>query len=177
MKKTLKKKLSAYSLLEMIASLAIVAVIMIMLSNILIVTVEISRKSYARSSVREEQNSILSKIEKDIRNSRYISSCEGENESAYCEVALDKTYIWTTCQREEGDGIYICKKNAAQDQILEGMSEDIIVNNFSIEEGLSDSDGKKTILITLVVSHKDPDVEVENQVRQILVSMRNYEAD
>ena len=54
------------------------------------------------------------------------------------------------------------------------MSENIIVNTFSFQEGLSDSEGRKSILVTLIVSHKDPDVEVENQVRQILISTRNY---
>ena len=144
-----------------------------MLSNILVVTVEISRKSFARSVVREEQNNILSKMEKDIRNARFIGTCQGSDERAECQVSLDKTYYWTACQREDSS-LYICKKNAAKDEILEGMSENIIVNTFSFQEGLSDSDGRKSILVTLIVSHKDPDVEVENQVRQILISTRNY---
>ena len=168
------KNFAAYSLLEMLAALSIVTIIMVMLSNILIVTIEISRKSFARSSVREEQNNVLSKIEKDIRNARFITECQGVDALASCQVSLDKTYYWTTCNRS-GGGFYVCKKNSNKDKILEGMSENIIVNSFSFQEGLSDSEGRKSILITLNVSHKDPDLEIENQVRQILVSTRNYE--
>jgi prepilin-type N-terminal cleavage/methylation domain-containing protein len=160
-----------YSLLEVLVVLAIVSIIMVMMTNILTMTLEISRKSFARSITREQQTNILTHIEKDIRNSRYIGNCQGVDAAVSCEVALDKVYTWTTCER--GEGFYVCKKDS-EGNIVEGLSDDVIVNKFTMEPGLSDALGRKSILITLVVSYHDPEMEVENQVRQIIVSTRNY---
>jgi len=171
--KKVNKNLRAYSLLEMLISLAIVAIVMMMMTNTLVITIEISRKSFARSIVREEQNNLLTKIEKDIRNARYVSGCTGENDQARCEVGLDKPYIWTTCDRD--GGFYVCKKDSSESVVIEGFSEDIKVDYFSFQEGLADAEGKKSILVTLAVSHSDPSYEVTNQVRQIIISTRNYE--
>ncbi len=170
--KIFRKKIKAYSLLEILITLAIVTIIMVMLTNVLFLTLDIARKSFARSFVREEQNNLVTKIEKDIRNARFVESCEGEGETAMCEVYLHDMFIWTTCQRE-GKDPYVCKKDK-NGNIIEGMSEAIRLDQFSFEEGLSDSPAKKSILLTLVVSHKDSKYEINNQVRQIAISTRNY---
>ena len=52
------KKKNGYSMLEIIATLAIVSIIILMLTNILLVSLDISKKSFARSSLRENQNEV-----------------------------------------------------------------------------------------------------------------------
>lgn len=173
MRKLLKKNLKAYSILEIVVTLAIVTIILVMLSDVLVLTMRVTRKSFARSVVREEQNNILTLMEKDLRNARYVGACAGVNENASCEVGVDQVYYWTTCQRENGD-LYLCKLDSTKSEVVEAMPEDIVLNSISFEEAISDSPGRKSVLITLDVSHINPDVEVTNQVRQIVVSTRNY---
>lgn len=167
------KKLKAYSLLEIVATLAIVAIIMVMLTNILFLTLDVSKKAFARSQVREEQNAILTNIEKDIRNARYIENCSGSGASADCEIYIQRIYHWGVCQRANTNDLYVCKKDESGN-IIEGMSENIKLDQFTIETGIAESSGKKTILITLVVSHTNPEFDVSNQVRQLAISTRNF---
>lgn len=175
MKKLRQKKQNfrAYSLLEVLATLAIVSILIVMLSNILFVSLDISRKAFARSQVREEQNNILTKIEKDFRNASYVGTCEGTGQGASCEIGLDKVYFWTTCDRGEGT-LYVCKKDATKTAILDGMSTNVKLNFLSFEKGIEDAQGRKTVVITMSVGSVDSNVGVDNQVRQIVVSTRNY---
>lgn len=170
--KIFSKKLKAYSLFEILITLAIVTIIMVMLTNVLFLTLDIARKSFARSFVREEQNNVLTKIEKDIRNARFVTNCSGDDALAQCEVYINDVYTWGTCTRN-GSELYVCKKDK-DGNIIEGMSEDIKLDKFSFVEGISQSPGKKSILVTLIVSHKDTKFEINNQVRQIAISTRNY---
>lgn len=175
MNKRFKKAFGAYSLLEILATLAIVSIIIVMLTDVLIITLEISRKSYVRSIVREEQNDILTRIGKDLRNARFVGECQGENETASCQVGLDQIYYWKLCDRYEQTGSDLCKMDYGQETILEKTSDNINIDLLRFEEGLSDSMGRKSILVTLVVSYKDDEINISNQTRQIVVSTRNYE--
>jgi type II secretory pathway pseudopilin PulG len=167
------RNLSAYSLLEILATLAIVSILIIMLTNVLFVSLDISRKAFARSQVREEQNNILTKIEKDFRNASFVGTCEGTDQTASCEIGSDKVYYWTTCTGSDGK-LYVCKKDSTKTVILDGMSENIELKYLSFEKGIEDAQGKKTIVITMNVAHKDGSLGIDNQVRQIVVSTRNY---
>ncbi len=163
-------------MLEVLVTLVIVSVVLVMLTNVLFLALTIARKSFARSHIREEQNNIISKIEKDIRNAHFVESCMGEDLSASCSVALDTKYLWTTCTREDNTW-YVCKKEnpgTPNEKILAGMADDIVLKKFTFEEGYSDSEGRKTILVTMVVAHKDESLKLNNQVRQISISTRNF---
>lgn len=145
-----------------------------MLTNILILSLDISRKSLVRSALREEQSDILNKISKDLRNAKFVQECGGSNESAVCEVLLDKKYTWTTC--DDAGVLSICKKTGIEpyEEIIEETSDQMVVKSFIIEEGLADADGKKSIVITLIVNQNSDTIDVEDQIRQVVVSTRNY---
>ncbi|MBD3280759.1 prepilin-type N-terminal cleavage/methylation domain-containing protein [Candidatus Dojkabacteria bacterium] len=167
---------AAYSLLEVLVTLAIVTILMVMLTNTLLLSLDISRKSLARSNLREEQNDILNKISKDIRNAKFVETCSGVNENAKCEVLLDRRYTWTLCEDDEENVSLICKKvgGADEDQILERSNERMVVKTFSIEEGIVETDGKKTIVVTLIVNYNSDTIDIEDQIRQVVISTRNY---
>ncbi len=172
--KRLKNK-KAYSLLEVIVTLAITSIIIVMLTNILLLSLDISKKSFIRASIREEQSKILLKIEKDIKNSILIDSCSGENETALCEVTLDKKYYWALC--DDGNLRSICKKinlNTPNEQIVEKLPDYINVNYISFEQAPSEDLSKKTIVVTLSFSYKDETYGINDLVRQVIVSTRNY---
>jgi len=168
------KQKAGYSLFEVLITLTIVTIIMIMLTNTLLLSLEISRKSLVRSSLREEQNDILNKISKDIRNARFIENCGNASGGTTCEVLLDRKYTWTIC--DDTGQQYICKKvgNETEEQIIERTSDQLIVKEFTIDEGIVESDGKKSIVITLVVNQNSEGIDIEDQIRQVLVSTRNY---
>ena len=170
------KEKKGYSLFEVVVTLTIVTILMVMLTNTLLLSLEISRKSLARSNLREEQNDILNRISKDIRNAHLIRFC-GEDALAAapkCEVLLDKKYTWTTCSGDRS--ISICKKvgEGTEEEILESTSENLVVKQFTIEEGIVEAYGKKSIVITLIVNHKLDTIDIEDQVRQVVISTRNY---
>lgn len=173
----IKSKLKAYSLVEVLVAMSIVTIIIVMLTDTLLISLDVAVKSFARSNTREEQNNIITKIEKDIRNSRFVETCSGTDSSAVCTVALDNFYTWKYCTRQDGSG-NICKVeyDASGNEILvDSFSEDVIVDKFVIEGGFSEAPAKTSILITIVVHHKNPRFEISNQIRQVLISTRNYE--
>lgn len=167
------KKYKAFSLLEILITLVIVSIVMVMLSNVLFMTLDVSRKIYARSVVREEQNNLLTKLEKDIRNARLIKDCSGEDANARCVIHLQYEYIWQGCMDQTTKNLSVCKISK-DGEILEQTSENIKVDNFRIEQGIVDSEGKKTIIVTLVVSHVDDQLGINNQTRQLVISTRNF---
>ncbi len=169
-------KKRAYSLLEIIVSLLIVSIIIVMLTNILFLSLDISKKSFARTSIRESQSEILRKIEKDIRNAHFIEQCAGENENAMCIVELDKKYYWTTCQNEQGN-MTICKKinlGTPNEQIVEELPNYIKVDLLSFEQDPGNNAEKRTIVVTTSFSHVQEEYSILNQIRQIIISTRNY---
>ncbi len=146
---------------------------MVMLTNVLFMTLDVSRKIYARSNVREEQNDLLTKLEKDIRNARFVTNCSGEDLSANCTIYLQYEYTWKQCVEDNTEKVSICKIDR-NGNIMEQTSNNIRVDKFRIEEGLADSEGKKTIIVTLVVSHVDDALGIDNQTRQLVISTRNF---
>lgn len=159
---------------EVLITLTIVTMIMVMLTNTLLLSLDISRKSLVRSNLREEQNDILNKISKDIRNAQYVEECSGSIENVLCKVSLDRRYTWTTCT--EGGQVFICKKvgTGVEEQIIERTSEQMLVKEFAIDEGVVEADGKKSLVITLIVNQNSSTIDVEDQIRQVIVSTRNY---
>lgn len=120
--------------------------------------------------MREEQNDILNKLQKDIRNSRFVQNCVDST----CEVALDKVYTWTTCQNEESYSV--CKKylDGENEIIIEQTDPRLNVVSFSIEPFFFEAEGQQTLIVTLVADFESGDLEIEPQIRQIVISTRNY---
>lgn len=180
-KKELKK---AYSFVEILISLGVISIIIVMLFNTVIVSFRVAAKISARSFVREEITSVVNAIARDIRNSDQILSCNG---SSCTMVKGDLLISWESCNPiGQSETSEICRREypansyppVVTDLVKETASSDILqVTIFTFEPisiGLT-SDTQVNILITIVGSHQDPDLEINNIVRQTTISTRNYE--
>lgn len=172
-----QKKLASFSLIELIVSMAIIAVIMVMLSNVLVNSIIISRKSIARSFIREEVSDITDRIAFDIRNANRVSTCSGEMANASCTILLDAVVTWKLCPSQNNASVYqVCKVDASNN-ILYSSSTTLHVSEFQFEQGYSSggNESRANILITLSGEHSNSTYEVKNVLRQLSVSTRNYQ--
>lgn len=164
----------AYSLLEVVVSLAIIAVMMVMLTNILIISLSVAAKTAARSNVREETSNILANIKRDVRNAELINSCSGENDQAVCEgvLAVSGKFTWKLCDNEDGTK-GVCKFDASGN-IIEKSPEYLTIDKLLFDVGFDKTRDKRTILVTIVSSYKGGDLNIKNIVQQTSISTRNY---
>lgn len=170
------KKLPAFSLMEMIVTMGILAIIIVMLSNVLINSILISQRTLARSFIREEVADVMDRITLDIRKANTVTVCEGDGEGALCELVLDVPVSWSLCDLDgTGEALQICKMDE-DGSVLYASSPNLKIDQFTIDQGYEaqGSNRQRNILVTLVGSHANPNYAVKNMVSQIAVSTRNY---
>jgi hypothetical protein len=163
----------AYSLLEVVVSLGVIGVIMTMLFSILILSLQITFRILARSSVREEIANVSGLLARDIRNADFLNECGGPSFQNSCELIVNGVkYKWSLC------GERICKDEISDSGSTNVFtsSENIGFNEFILDIGFSDpgNKAKQNILITISASHKNENFNVKNVLRQTSVSTRNY---
>lgn len=168
---------SAYSLVEVIVSLAIVGVILTVLFNTLIVSLRISYNSFARSFTREEVSQIATLVTRDIRNAESVIAC-GEIESVEsCDLVVDGTQIrWTECgEQQVCRQVYDEETQNYSDNYTSSNSVRIDVFSFAAIFDTSTSAARKIIFVTINASHKNENLNINNIVRQQSITTRNYE--
>lgn len=187
---TLQTKIKAFSLLEMIVSMGIIGIVMAMLSNILVLSIQISQESLARSFVREEVTNITNQITNDIREAEAIIQCDGEAQNAFCQIGIGDIFTWEVCtnpdtvfQRCEKNAtaaqqgsMVLIKRNGAN-EIVFVSSPNLAINAIRFEPGFDSGTGgviRRNVLFTIVGSHKNPRLNVKNVLRQSAISTRNY---
>jgi prepilin-type N-terminal cleavage/methylation domain-containing protein len=188
-KKYFKNKTKqGFSLLEMLVSLGIISIMLVLLSNVLIISLKISARSSARGLVREEISDLLSIVRKDIRNADYVQSCSGTLSSGgtpTCTMFTGTAVVWTVCPKVSPtptstggstSAMDICKKDAAGN-IIERSPGNLNITEFSFEEGFSESENTKVILVTIIASHSNSSLSVANIVQQTSITTRNYGTD
>ncbi|BCX13864.1 MAG: hypothetical protein KatS3mg085_396 [Candidatus Dojkabacteria bacterium] len=165
------KTKKGYSLVEVVVSLAIIAIIITILFNTVLITIRISYKNFARSLIREELSEISTLISRDVRNADQILSCTG----SACEMVRDGVIIrWTLC-----DSVSVCRQES-QDGInyvnLYQTLDFIIINllNFENGFGVDENLAQRNIVFTMVAEHSNPDLSISNVIRQQSVSTRNF---
>lgn len=167
-----KKRIrGGYSLVEVVVSLGIMGVVMTMLFSVLILSLQITFKILARSVVREEISNISALVARDIRNADIITNCGA---GVVCEVVLNgDKFQWTKC------GDRICKNQitASGQNTVYRSTENIRFSLVNFDIGFADATNKarQNILITLVGSHTNASFNVNNVIKQLSVSTRNYE--
>lgn len=184
------QKLKGFSLLEMIVSMGIIGIVMAMLSNVLVLSIQISQESLARSFVREEVTNISNQIINDIREAEAVIQCDGEAQNAFCQIGLGDIYTWEVCTNP--DTVFQrCEKNASDAQqgkmvlikrnganeIIFVSSPSLALNAIRFEPGFDSGTGsviRRNVLFTIVGSHKNPRLNVKNVLRQSAISTRNY---
>lgn len=162
-----------YSLVELLVSLGIISIIITIFFNSLIISLEASVQTVARSNLREEIANLTNIIIRDIRNSDVLISCENSNECRY--INDGDFYSWSFCV---DNPTQICKINEASGDILFRTSDDLAVSNFNFETGFGDLSLDRTrnnIVLTIFAAHSNENLEINNLVRQVTISTRNYE--
>lgn len=196
MNKMIKKKYKAFSILEMLVTMAIFAILIVMLLNSLLLNIKLSTKINIRSTVRSNIDELVTQIERDIRNADSIDpkTCRGNS----CIINIEGVnYVW---EKIDGDS-YITRKikNAPFQNEVFNSSPNIYIKKISFNVLSSDQDiegGYRfvNVIVTLEAEsnaaqlgcEKDQNNNgcsnadvgdtqwVENQVRHFSVSTRNY---
>lgn len=158
-------KLAAFSILETLVSITIIAVTMILLNNVVLNLTMISQKSLARSTVREEVAGIAALIVNDIRNADSIGNCTGSS----CTVYGKQSGVWQLCSGS------LCKRDLSGNVVTITIPN-VVINSFTIEQGFSTNNNvtQSNFLITVVGSHANSNYNVNNVLRQVSASTRNY---
>jgi prepilin-type N-terminal cleavage/methylation domain-containing protein len=172
------KPKKAYSLLEVIISLAIVGMAITIMFNFLILSLQVSLSSFARSFIREEISNNLALISRDIRNADKINNC-GQNDIANsCEIILDgEKIVWSKC----GQGsTQICKDKILPTGEIVNLftsSSNFIVSSLDFVQGYlaNTSNTKINIIVTISGDHANKSLKVKNIIKQSSISTRNYE--
>ena len=155
----------AFSILETLVSISIVAIIMIMLNGVVLNLTMISQRSLARSTVREELASMGALLVNDIRNADSIGTCIGSS----CTIYGKQSGTWQLCSTS------ICKRDT-NGQVITISIPDVRITGFTIQQGFSSNNNltQSNFLITIVGSHANSNYNINNMLRQISASTRNY---
>jgi prepilin-type N-terminal cleavage/methylation domain-containing protein len=162
-----------YSLLEVLITLVIVAILIVMLSNIMIMGIKSSLKIQARSQVREEISKIEKLIKQDLRNSANLGSDCTQEES--CTIHKDsQVYKWYLCE-----GNRICRDtldpntNTFVPQFK--SSSKIEIDQFSVQQiSTATTPNASTMAITIIGGHSVESLDISNIYRQFIISPRTY---
>lgn len=170
------KNKKGYSLVEILVSLGILSIVITMLFNVLIVGLQSSLKITARSFVREEMANISGFISRDIRNSDKILNC-GETAIEYSCVFFKNNirYKWERCDNNN----YVCKYDLTDINnplVVYKSSQSVLINSLEFTQGFGSGETQKAknILFTIVASHTNSYVNINNVFRQTSISTRNY---
>lgn len=173
MKRLLFKRKKAYSLVEIIISMAVIAVVLTILFNTILITLRISYRNFSRSLIREEISEIASSINRDVRNADELLFCGGNQ----CQLLIDGTIIdWNLCSQDTSK---ICREESADGTSFTNTYESpsfVLVSQFEFASGFvgSSNEAQNNILFTIVAAHENESLNISNVVRQQSVSTRNY---
>ena len=183
MNQTNKKTIKAYSMVEMLVTMAIFAVIITMLLQSLLLNLKLSTQVNIRSKFNSDIDQLVSLIERDLRNADYYTSCNGSS----CVIILNQTSVnwYQSC----ASGKCVVNRDTSttlapvpvteytSDSTLNVTAFDFTVNTG--ETGSTGSYSKSNILLTIKVKPASTTWEenygILEQVRQISVSSRNYD--
>lgn len=203
MMKTENKNLKGYSLLELLVTLVVFAILMTMIVQVLLLSIESGRKVAARSKVRGDLSEVAVMIRRDIRNAGKIdetncgqmvtySTLSGQNvvnNSSACFFNIAGTdYAWVygidSAQPLCPEG-KMCKLREAADgsyqlfyQSSDILSLDPSSTRFELDVRLQEDDSiTQGIFLALLAAKPSAESnlnEVEVQYRQISVFTRNF---
>lgn len=182
------KNKKAFSLLELLVTIVIFGILVVMLVDVLILNLRVSRMISLRSRIRSELSEISLLIRRDLRNSSNVVAgrcgnilAEFNDKPGCVFVVANKTFAWVL-----GDGLNgcpdkkICRlEEKAGVMELNYISSDLYTINldkttFEIQEYTDSKDTLNAILlITLYIDIVDQELDIAPQIRQITVSTRN----
>ncbi len=166
--KKISKKKKAFSLIEMLVSLGVISIVMVIFFNALLISLTVTVRNSARSNIREEISTVASLITKDIRRVDRLNTDDCLGESCTMVVQFEEI-TWYKC----GDSI--CKEQGGI--VVYKTGEDVLINNFTFDQGFIDESTtlKNNVLVTIVASHTNEQLNINNVIRQVSTSTRNFE--
>lgn len=157
------KKYKGYSLIEVLVTLGIIAILIVMLFNVILIALRSNTKIAGRSFVREQVTTLLSQMSREVRNAERVTDCLGNT----CDISLGgKSITWEICESS------ICRY---ENNVLSLQTSDTINIGslaFDVYPGTS---GNQVVLITVAASHSNASLDINNVISQIATSTRNYE--
>lgn len=179
------KNHKAYTLVEMLVTMAIFGVVLIVLTNLIFSAVRISEDIQTRSKYRDQMTELLDLIKRDIRNVDNLGSCSGSS----CSLTIDNTITWQVCPSNIGVNS-ICKfeQQGTESVLLKKTPSFIYIKTLRFETLTVESEGSSnvansSIIVTIeAIPYKNLQ-EFEDarngaipfDVRQIIVSTRNVQ--
>lgn len=189
-------KLKAYSILEILITLAIFGVLSVVLMQSLLNNLLLSARINARSQIRSELDQTMSLMERDFRNADSINTGACTNDppitingitcASHCQISSgNKDIIWCFISTDpnemplkNGDitkyeysaGVYTAIHKSSKIMNIDQFSFVVNVNN---PEDASGYTPYANVLITLNASNNN--LGITNQIRQLSVTTRNYQ--
>lgn len=176
--KDLKKyhnKIGGYSFIEIIVSLAIIAICTIVMLNFTILSFKITAVSLGRSSIREELANIINQVGKDFRRSDFAPVCSQQGDMCEFYIEGDR-YRWELCN----NSMSVCKDvydiNANSFYNIFTSAENTKITYFKFEPGFSNpaASGLNNIILTIIADHSNETLGIKNIIKQSSFSIRNY---
>jgi len=164
-------------------SLAIIAVATVVMINFLIVSVEITVSTLARSFVREEVTDSVILMARDVRNADEVLTVDCDNPTgATCTMEFimsGQKYRWNKCV--DGSAYRVCKDvwnttTSSYDNVFES-SKSVNIDYMDISFGYSESTNntEANLLFTIAASHARTSLNITNVIKQSSASTRNYQ--
>lgn len=197
-------KINAFSLVETLVTLATFGILLSMLSEILILNLQVSRKVTARTVIREDLAEMTGLMQRDMRNASFIhiSTCGGDPATDPpvvisgidyygCEIEHFQEIKWvlssdvlnSLCTPNEFNGNKvdaICRLDT-NGEVLYKTSNHVDIDSFKIDVTAVESDpsdpdkGTDAIIyFTVVANAANDNWDISNQFRQVVVTTRNY---
>lgn len=182
------KKKSAYSLVEILVTMAIFGVLSVMLMQSLLNNLFLSARISARSQMRSEIDRVMSLVERDLRNADQVSatSCKtgttnlptlGVTCAAHCQFNIGqvkRTWCFVTPQPTEKIG-QIVRFDDSEQTFATSTLLDIQKFAFDLNvnaDAVNGSTPYANILVTIEAQNEG--LSITNQVKQLSVTTRNY---
>jgi prepilin-type N-terminal cleavage/methylation domain-containing protein len=194
MQKITKIKIKAYSIVEMLVTMAIFSVIITMILQSLFLNVKLTSQINLRSKFNSDLDQLVSLIERDIRNVDYyypvdlpgfIKGCDATTLQSDCTFSANGINIkWYLDTQSPIHSVRRAKQENLNPQVIDYNSTNILdVEEFEFTinstENLDSQARLANILVTIKVKPAIPEwtsvYGIDSQVRQISVSTRNYE--
>jgi len=166
------KKEKAFSLLELMISLGIFAILIMMVTNLIILNLRVARKVKARTYVREESSFMLKILKKDIRNSDSISGAQNE-----LLISIDDPISGTRSYRWSVQGNQIQRTEVNSMEITYKTPADMTVTKWDSLEMFQIYTFDENTVVVIRVRARDPNGMPEDQwiKKEVAVSTRNFQ--
>ncbi len=183
----MNKKQKAYSILEILVTLAIFGILSVFLMQSLFMNLTLSSRISARSQIRSELDQLLSLIEKDIRNADEINklSCAHVNTTnprceSSCTMKVGSEIITWCYDNRDIAGKKLIKYSGTFPNYTKIYETSNLFQIDDLEFAINLDDVGTTldfnpyINVVLTLNASNENLGIKDQIRQLSITTRNY---